>query len=217
MITRTRGQVMADTLVERITGQTRADAVPIAVNLVVSDRTLLGDGDEPAWLAGFGPISPDLAGELARRGHAPTRKHHCAASTPSPKTGQLVAMDSTARCFPDGLGLFLELRDRTCRTPWCDAPIRERDHVINHGADGPTSALNGQGLCEQCNHNKQAPGWRSRPITGPPDQRHSVETLTPTGHVVTSTAPEAPIPTVLRRSSRGEYEFSRQLTLVLAS
>ena len=39
---RGRGQIMADTLVERVTGQASADAVPLLVNLVVSDGVLFG-------------------------------------------------------------------------------------------------------------------------------------------------------------------------------
>ena len=42
---RGRGQVMADTLVERVTGRPATVAEPIAVNLVLSDETLLGGGD----------------------------------------------------------------------------------------------------------------------------------------------------------------------------
>ena len=41
---RSRGQVMADTLVERVTGQSSAPAVPVRVNLVLTDPTLLGSG-----------------------------------------------------------------------------------------------------------------------------------------------------------------------------
>ena len=43
---RGRGQIMADTLVELITGQSSASAVPITVNLVLSDAVLLGAGHE---------------------------------------------------------------------------------------------------------------------------------------------------------------------------
>src|SRR6516165_4295901 len=39
---RSRGQVMADTLVERVTGRDAAIPTPIAVNLVLTDETLLG-------------------------------------------------------------------------------------------------------------------------------------------------------------------------------
>ena len=44
---RARGQVMADTLVERVTGRPAEVPVPIAVNLVITDETLLG-GDNAA-------------------------------------------------------------------------------------------------------------------------------------------------------------------------
>jgi hypothetical protein len=46
--------------------------------------------------------------------------------------------------------------------------------------------VNGQGLCEACNHAKQAMGRTARPRPGP---RHTIETTTPTGHRYTSTAP----------------------------
>ena len=39
---RSRGQLMADTLVERVTGQTTAAAVPVEIHLVMTDTTLLG-------------------------------------------------------------------------------------------------------------------------------------------------------------------------------
>ena len=84
-------------------------------------------------------------------------------------------MDSRARHFRDGLARLIRLRDRTCRTPWCDAPIRHGDHSERVSDQGPTSAINGQGLCEACNYAKDAPGWHARPRPGP---RHTVETTT---------------------------------------
>jgi len=104
----------------------------------------------------------------------------------TPETGSLVAMDSRARIFPKALADLIRLRDRTCRTPWCDAPIRHSDHVtaVTHG--GPTTEINGEGLCEACNLAKEAQGWQARPRPGP---RHTVETITPTGHTYRSTAP----------------------------
>lgn len=190
---RTRQQVMADTLVERITGQARADAVPIAVNLVVSDETLLGNGSAPAWLQEYGGVSADAASDLTRRALADARVS-LRRLYAAPATGALVGMDSVARAFPSGLATLLELRDRTCRTVWCDAPIRHHDHVVRRADGGETSAVNGQGLCEQCNYVKEAPGWRANPITGPPDAPHVVETRLPTGHLVRSTTPALPRP-----------------------
>jgi hypothetical protein len=198
---RTRGQVMADTLVERITGHTTAGTVPVTVNLVISDQTLLGGDRQPAWLQGYGPIPADT---IPARSMTTLRRLYA-----NPTTGALVALDSTAREFPTGLARFIELRDRTCRTPYCDAPIRHHDHATDHHLGGQTTATNGQGLCEHCNHTKQAPGWRSRPVNGPPDQRHQVETLLPTGHRTRSTAPPTPTPATLQPISHGEIHLSR--------
>ena len=51
---RSRGQVMADTLVERATGRSATTPTPIAVNLVLSDRTLLSGGGPTAVSNGLG-------------------------------------------------------------------------------------------------------------------------------------------------------------------
>jgi hypothetical protein len=74
-----------------------------------------------------------------------------------------------------------------CRSPGCGAPIRHTDHVGPRSRGGPTTADNGQGLCEHCNYVKEADGWSARVAPGP---RHTVETTTPTGHLYTSTAEE---------------------------
>ena len=99
------------------------------------------------------------------------------------------ALDSRARLFPDGLRRFLTARDDTCRTPYCDAPIRHFDHIIPWRDGGLTTRSNGAGLCEACNHTKEAPGWSSRPRPGP---RHTLYVTTPTGHTYQSTSPPLP-------------------------
>src|SRR5680860_1190341 len=63
-------QIMADTLVERVTGQTTATAVPVQVHLVLPDRVLLGQAEDAAELHGYGPI-PRRARGRARRGIGP--------------------------------------------------------------------------------------------------------------------------------------------------
>ncbi|MFC6343528.1 HNH endonuclease, partial [Nocardioides hankookensis] len=193
---RSRGQIMADVLVERVTGQATAEAVPVQVALVVSDQTLLGGGVEPGWLQDYGPVTAETARDLTKTALAEAtvalRRVYA-----RPETGALVAMDSRSRTFPRALGQFLEVRDRTCRSPWCDAPIRHHDHVRDHARGGATTAGNGQGLCEQCNHLKQSAGWRARDVTGP-GELHTIETCLPTGHRQTSGAPRAPTPAVIR-------------------
>jgi hypothetical protein len=58
----------------------------------------------------------------------------------------------------------LVARDQVCRTPWCDAPIRQVDHVRPDRDDGPTCDTNGQGLGEACNYAKEAPGWSATTV-----------------------------------------------------
>jgi hypothetical protein len=208
---RSRGQVMADTLVERVTGRSAAAATPIAVNLVLSDATLLGGDDTPADIYGYGPIPADVARKLVStalvdpRSRATLRRLYA-----HPRSGALVAMESRARRFPRGLAAFIGLRDQRCRTPYCDAPIRHRDHAVPHCRGGPTSAGNGLGECERCNYAKEAAGWRVEPSideTG----RHTAEFTTPTGAGYHSTAP--PLPTAQSRIDISEMETAVEVTL----
>jgi hypothetical protein len=150
---RPRGQVMADTLVERVTGRSADVPAPVAVNLVVSDAALLGTDTTAGVISGYGPIPAAIARRLVEaavtdpRSRASLRRLYA-----SPKTGSLVAMESRARLFPRGLGDFVATRDQRCRTPYCDAPVRHRDHARPYARGGPTSADNGLGLCERCNY-----------------------------------------------------------------
>ena len=174
---RSRGQIMADTLVERLTGQITADSTPITVGMVVTDRTLLGRGHAPGHLQGYGPVPAPLVRDLVRNADQVWLRRLYT----SPGDGDLVAMDSKARVFERGLREFVILRDQFCRTPWCDAPIRHVDHIIRAADGGPTSADNGEGLCEACNYTQEQPG-----------PGHVVEVTTPTGHRHRSRAPDPP-------------------------
>jgi Domain of unknown function (DUF222) len=186
---RSRAQVMADTLVERVSGRSAAAATPIAVNLVLSDDTLVGGSTAPAELCGYGPIPAAVARALISaavtdpQSRATLRRLYA-----HPRSGALVAMESRARLFPRGLAAFIGLRDQRCRTPYCDAPIRHRDHAQPWAAGGPTTASNGLGSCERCNYVKDVAGWHVKPST---DQthRHTAEFTTPTGAHYRSTAP----------------------------
>jgi len=182
---RGRGQIMADTLVERITGQTKAEGTPVSVGLVVADRTLLGGGQQPGHLHGYGPVPAPVVRDLVREADQVWLRRLFT----SPAGGELVAMDSQARTFEGQLRQFLIIRDQVCRTPWCDAPIRHLDHVIRASDGGQTSVENGQGLCEACNYTKEAPGWAARHVPGP---GHTAEITTPTGHTHRSRAPDPP-------------------------
>ena len=190
---RSRDQIMADVLFERVTGRAAADGPPITINLVISDAALLGDADDTAHVDGYGPIPAGIARQLVVAADDRDTKLAIRRLYTKPATGALVAMESVARIFPKALALLIRLRDQICRTPYCDAPVRHIDHVVPHSNAGPTSSENGQGLCEDCNYAKQAPGWHFATHQSK-TQRHAVTTTTPTGHRHTSLAPELPRP-----------------------
>ncbi|SDK43687.1 HNH endonuclease [Arthrobacter sp. ok362] len=230
---RTRGQVMADELVERATG-TPGGISGIEIQVVMTDRTLFQADSEPAALSGYGIVPAEWARTLVTRrppkrsadpGHAGDRPPHRGGSPDPgggagaagevaagpggqdpafalwlrrlythPGSGDLIGMDSRARIFPTGLRRFIEARDDTCRTPFCDAPIRHMDHIVPHHGGGETTSTNGAGLCEACNHTKETPGWTARtvPTTSGNGNRHTIKLTTPTGHTYCSTAPALP-------------------------
>jgi hypothetical protein len=211
---RGRGQVMADTMVERLTGtpsqfvsaapagtastDNRAAAIgeTIEIQLVMTDTALLAAGDDPVLvtseMSGSNPAAGLVPAPVARDIVRDAAKVFVRRLYADPGTGQLVAMESTRRVFAGNLRRMLVRRDGRCRTPWCDAPIRHADHVVAHSDGGPTALPNGQGLCEGCNQTKTLPGWRAEVISPAPDGApggHVVRTTTPTGHSYDSTAP----------------------------
>lgn len=217
---RTRAQLTADLLVERLTGQETAQAVPVEIHLVMTDSTLMGalsaagSTAEPAnrsagptgvpappgatglavehptapvadpaeaspWAVGFGPIPAQIARDLldpARDGPSGKARVWLRRLYTHPESGQLVAMDSRRRLFSGLLRRMIILRDDTCRTPWCDAPIRDADHATPHASGGDTSYTNASGLCDHCNDTKEEPGWLH---TADPAR---LDVTTPTGH-----------------------------------
>ncbi len=200
---RSRGQVMADTLVERTTGRPADQPVAVAVEVVISDQALFGVDDAPAFVAGYGTVPSAIANQLITAAMSDPRATATLCRLYArPASGALVAMESKARTFPRGLARFIGVRDQRCRTPYCDAPIRHRDHAQPHRRGGATSAINGLGACEACNYTKEAPGWEV--CTGTAENgRHTAEFTTPTGTSYRSTAP--PLPGTPRQSL-GEIE-----------
>lgn len=153
-----RGQVMADTLAERVTGRSPAEKPDVQVNLVMPLDTLTGD--VLAYVPDYGPIPADLAREwVADAGQAVRIRRLFT----FPGTGDLVGMESRARTYTGLLAEFIKLRDHTCRTPFCSAPIRHIDHITSYAAGGPTTERNGEGLCARCNFDKEHPDYE---VTG---------------------------------------------------
>lgn len=225
---RGKGQVMADSLIHRLTehapcsagsggigdhqgvllGNTSAIAgascakpsdADIVLELVMTDRALLSGASDPAVLVGYEAIPAPLARRMVlgeenpeNRGFSP--RVWLKRLFTHPESNALLAMDSKARFFPDGMKEFLRIQDQRCQTPYCDAPIREYDHIKSYAVGGATTLDNGQGLCTACNLDKEAPGWGSDRVPGPPGGLPRTEVTTPTGRRYISTAPPLPGP-----------------------
>ncbi len=177
---RTRDQVMFDLLAQWCTGNPNPMAAA-KVDLVVmmTPQTLLGQSDTAAWLVGHGPIPADIAREWLAHDdlHVLLRRLFT-----DPTATQLLAMESRGRGFAAGLRKILLIRDNGCRNPFCEATMKEGDHIDGHAKGGKTEFKNGSGLCSYCNQLKENRGWKH---TGD-DQSLKVET--PTGHQYTNPA-----------------------------
>jgi hypothetical protein len=148
------------------------------VGIVITDTALLGPDDdaETAQLEGYGTIPAHIVKDTLL-GQPPGQLRPVEDEHPdelvsafyrrlyaSPRTGDLIAMESRCRAFPTGLARMLRWRDTTCRTPWCNARIRHSDHAVPHHRGGPTSFANGQGLCVRCNLLKELGLWVLSPL-----------------------------------------------------
>ncbi|WP_374928372.1 DUF222 domain-containing protein [Kytococcus sedentarius] len=167
-----------------------------ALELLLGRAQRFADEKAPAFLSGYGPLPAPEARQIVRRAPAARLRRLLA----DPFTGSVIGRESRSRTFSPADRDLLVARDQFCRTPWCDAPIREADHVTPWAEGGPTSLVNGQGLCTRCNQAKNHPRWYAEPVaaepvaadalTGPAvDQQQSVTTTTPTGHRYTSPVP----------------------------
>ena len=63
-----------------------------------------------------------------------------------------VEVSEQARFFTGATRRAIELRDRRCQHPYCDATLErcQVDHIVPYGPDGPTTQDNGQLLCDLC-------------------------------------------------------------------
>lgn len=176
---RTIGQIMAQTLVERVTGVAHADAIEVEIQLVMDAPTMLGQDGEPVDLIGYGPISPDVSDDLIER--APTASVR--RLLVDPVDGTLVVREPRRRRFDSLTRRHIRARDRSCRMPGCDARIRDDDHIHDHSRGGVSKSDNGQGLCKQSHLIKSLPGWK---VT---TEGRATIWQTPTGHTYRSDPP----------------------------
>lgn len=144
----------------------------IDLMLVMTDRALLDGADDPAMIPGHGPIPAALARGLLADADRATRVYLRRLYT-DPAGNQILTADARTRLFPRAVRQVVLARDQRCRTPWCDAPIRDIDHVRPYVAGGDTDLANAQGLCRRCNLVKGARVAPSGPPPPPPSPQRT--------------------------------------------
>jgi hypothetical protein len=155
---RSIAHLMCDTLVERVSGLTRADWLPARVDVAVNASTLLGGDRSPALLRGYGPIDPDVVARLAAGPDTILRR-----LVTDPIDDHLLTIDSKQRFFRGELRDLLFTAHPRCSAPGCDRPSKQAEHVIRFADGGPTTPANGVGECQAHNLARERPGFDLRP------------------------------------------------------
>jgi hypothetical protein len=155
-VLRGQGEIMADTLVERLTGQTHAEDIDVEVQIMVPVEALLDpESPLPAQIPGHGPIPVALLG--TGEGRKAWRRLFT-------HDGVVMGGDSVQRTFTGVLAELIKIRDGgRCTAPFCDAPIRHIDHITKWRDGGRTEFNNGRGLCAFHNHLREIGTTASRP------------------------------------------------------
>lgn len=178
--TRRLDEVRADVVCELLlTADPGADGVSVPedalranIQITIPVLALLGLSDEPAQLAGHGPMDPETARRLA-------------ASAPGwdrilthPITETVLTVDRY-RPTPEQRRL-LGLRDEHCRFPGCRQPTGrcDIDHTVAHAEGGSTDVRNLAHLCRRHHTLKHHSAWRVRQRPG-----GILEWTSPTGRV----------------------------------
>jgi hypothetical protein len=177
-------QKRADLLVDAVLSGLPVEGLPVlqgrrpSINVVVSADTLLGLDDQPAHLAGYGPITAQTARRLAADGSGTWRR-----LLTDPDSGALLDISGKYRP-PQRLRDFVSARDDVCAFPTCNQPGYrcEYEHTIPFSRGGSTCRCNGALACRRHNQCKLDTGW-----TYTRNEDGSFTWTTDTGHTYTST------------------------------
>lgn len=156
-----------------------ASSIRPQILVTVPVLTLLGKGDEPAELEGYGPIDAETARRLAGDSPGFTR------ILTHPETGVVLSVGRGRYSVPAELRRALRSRDGSCRMIGCGrrAASCDIDHTIDWQYGGATSIDNLAHLCRSHHQLKHHTGWAMTQRGG-----GTIEWTSPTGRVHT-TAP----------------------------
>ncbi|HWI30568.1 MAG TPA: DUF222 domain-containing protein [Microbacterium sp.] len=152
-----------------------------SIAITIPALTLLGRGDEPATLDGYGPIDLDTARRLAGGATSWIRV------LTHPVTGTVLDVDRTTYRVPKALRRWLGVRHPLCVFPGCRRPSAECD--IDHSLDwqygGRTSGDNLAPVCGAHHTVKHESLWSMTrdPVTG------EIAWTSPTGFTTSADPP----------------------------
>lgn len=171
-----RTDILCDLLLtgtpETCTAGEGTDAIRATVQITLPVLTAIGVGDEPALLAGYGPIDTETARRLAVGATGWERV------MTSPITGGVLAVD---RYHPSkAMKRFLRARDERCRFPGCRQAVWrcDLDHTIDAALGGSTDCGNLAHLCRRHHVLKHNSAWKVRQLDD-----GVLEWTSPTGRV----------------------------------
>lgn len=157
---RTMDQLRADQLAgcvlggpdDRVDSGTGKAEIYVHVDL----PTLIGLADNPAHLAGHGPVPAAVARQIAEDPASTWRR-----VVTDPLDGSPLDVGRQRYRPTKTVADYVKVRDRECRFPGCHRPAGyvDLDHVTPHDCDGPTCAANLIGLCRHHHVVKHTAGW----------------------------------------------------------
>ncbi|WP_341578845.1 HNH endonuclease signature motif containing protein [Microbacterium schleiferi] len=201
--TRTMDQKRADLLADMLLAAAPVahgaglDAIRGEVAITVPVLTLAGVGNQPALLAGYGPIDAETARRLAANAPGWDRV------MTDPYTGAVLGVDRYRK--NKDLEQYLRARDERCRCPGCVRLARgtDVDHTVDAARGGPTEHTNLAHLCRRHHTLKHETAWRVKQLPG-----GILEWTSPTGRThrdrppgVVTFVPDATITAILNETA----------------
>ncbi|MDN3353966.1 HNH endonuclease signature motif containing protein [Actinomadura sp. DC4] len=164
------------------------------VHLTVPLATMLGLSAEPGQAAGYGPLTAEVARQMAAVASSPATRW-CVTVTGA--DGEPLHHGHLNYRPPAAMAHVVRALQPTCRFPGCTRPSRDcdLDHRVPYEQGGATCPCNLQPLCRRHHRTKAAKGWT---VTQSADR---LAWTTPAGKTY-RTEPERPSSAAARRSIR---------------
>jgi len=158
--TRTMDQLRSDVFLDLLNGGAsggKGSGSRGTLDMRIDLTTLARMNDKPGELAGFGPVTADVARQVAQQSHDFEWRY----TVTDPVTGDIVANGTTQRRPNAKQRRFVQSRDPVCIFPGCRMPATESDidHTVAHAEGGPTTTCNCGPLCRHDHSSKQKHCW----------------------------------------------------------